>query len=567
MSERLDECLEQAWEVLTGPGAPFELKRIDAHGRDVLAYVNAPAHLGALWESSAQWGDRDYIVFKEERLTYRDAHRATTAIRVWLAAQGIAKGDHVAIAMRNYPEWMLIYWACVTSGIVVAGLNAWWVSSEMKFALNDCKAKVIFCDAERLDRLPPASELSHSPVVVLVRAPAPDGAFSWADVMAATGPELTPASVALEDDACILYTSGTTGAPKGAQLTHLSCVTSFMNQRFSGEVQNLAAELAFGPQAVANVPGVAAALVTTPLFHVTANNALAHPITYGGGKLVLMHKWDAAEAARLADSEGITHLTGVPLIVREFVNRLDHVPPHLHILGGGGAPFGPDLVEKICDLDGQVLASAGYGMTESTGSICVISREFLSARPMSSGRALPAYEVKLVDAHIDASGRRIGELCVRGGSVIKGYLNRQDATDEAIVDGWLHSGDIAHIDDQGYVFIVDRKKDMVLRGGENVYCVEVEAALYRHPDVAEACVFGVADERLGEEVAAAVMLKPGVSATIDELLTAAAGHLAAYKVPRLVWLLDGPLPRNANGKVMRKELRDMLMREGAAGKA
>lgn len=565
VSEILDHHFNQAWQTLTAPGAPFELRHVHAYGRDVLAYVNAPADLREIWESSAQWGDRDYIIFQEERLSYAQAHRITASVRAWFARQGIVQGDHVAIAMRNYPEWMLIYWACVSAGIVVAGFNAWWTTSEMRLALDECAVKAIFCDSERLERLPPLAELRCRPAVVAVRAAVPDGGFAWDDVAATTGPAPT-LPIGLEDDACILFTSGTTGAPKGAQLTHLSCVTSFMNQRFSGEVHGLAAQLAFGPEATANAPNIPVALATTPLFHVTANNTLAHPITYDGGKLILMRKWDVDEALRIAAAEHVTHLNGVPLIVREFVSNIDRAGgplPALFLLGAGGAPFGPDLVDKIHHLDGAVIAAAGYGMTEVTGSISINIREFLGERPMSSGRPLPSYETRLVDAHRDSSGRLVGELCVKGGSVIKGYLNRPDATAEAIVDGWLHTGDIAHFDDQGYLFIVDRKKDMVLRGGENVYCVEVEAALYRHPAVAEACVFGVDDERLGEEVGAAVMCRPGSSVDVETLRTVAAEYLAAYKVPRFIWLLDTPLPRNASGKIMRRELRETLTRETA----
>lgn len=560
MNRNLDKYLDEAWDKLTAPGAEYELTRVQAYGRDVLGYVNAPANMREIWLSTQRWGDRDYIVFNEYRLTYAQAHGITSAVRAWLAQQGIGKGDRVAIAMRNYPEWMLIYWACMAAGVVVVGFNAWWVTSEMTFALNDSDAKAIFCDAERLDRLPPRSELNHPPIVVAVRAEAVDDAVAWEDVIAASGPMPEP-ELAPEDDVCILYTSGTTGVPKGAQLTNLSCMTSFMNQRFSGDVQNLAIELALGDKGKSNAPEIPVALATTPLFHVTATNTLALPITFFGGKLVLMHKWDAAEALRLAEAEGVTHLTGVPLIVREFVAKMDRPLPSLYILGGGGAPFGPDLVEKIAHLDPPIVASAGYGMTEVTGSICIISREFLSGRPMSSGRALPGYETKLVETQTDDLGRTVGELCVKGGSVIKGYLNRPDATSDTIIDGWLHTGDVAHIDEQGYVFIVDRKKDMVLRGGENVYCVEVEAALYRHPSVAEACVFGVKDERLGEEVGAAIMLKPGTSASKDELCRIAAEHLAAYKVPRHVWLLDTPLPRNASGKIVRRELQQQLVPE------
>ena len=560
MSVELDTRLDEAWATLTSPGAEFELRRVPSNGRDVLGYVNAPMSLAAIWSASVQYGERDYLVFEGERLTYAEAHRITDAVRCWLAGQGIARGDRIAIAMRNYPEWMLIYWACVSDGIVVVGMNAWWTSSEMAFGLNDSGAAVIFCDAERLERLPPASGLHRAVKVVAVRTEPSKGGLAWSEVMSSAG-TIPEVDIQPDDDASILYTSGTTGVPKGARQTHLSSVTSFMNQRFSGEVQNLAVELAYGASATAGVPAIPVALATTPLFHVTANNTLAHPITFSGGKLVLMRKWDPDEALRLAAAEAVTHLTGVPLIVREFVETLRRSGrslPSLYILGAGGAPFGPDLVEKIGSLKGHAVASAGYGLTEVTGSVCVISREFLRARPTSSGRALPAYEIKLEDPQTDDRGRTVGELCIRGGSVIKGYLNQPEATADTIVDGWLRTGDVAHVDEHGFVFIVDRKKDMILRGGENVYCVEVEAAFYRHPDVAEVCVFGIEDERLGEDVAAAVLPKVGVALDVENLRATAVQLLAAYKVPRRIWLLDEPLPRNASGKVLKRELRQRL---------
>jgi long-chain acyl-CoA synthetase len=279
-----------------------------------------------------------------------------------------------------------------------------------------------------------------------------------------------------------------------------------------------------------------------------------------------MYKWDAEEALRLIEAERVTHMTGVPLIVRDLVTSpraAERDLSSLFVLGGGGASFPPDLVEKVNAFDGQVFPSTGFGMTEANGSITVISREFFTERPRSCGKLLPGFEARIIDATANADGHEVGEVCVNGASVIKGYLNRPEATAETFAGGWLHTGDIGYFDEAGYLHIVDRKKDMVLRGGENVFCAEVEAAFFRHPAVAEVCAFGVEDERLGEEVAAAVLLRPGQRFTAKDLRSAAAQHLAAYKVPRFIWLVDQPLPRNASGKIVRRQLRAMLRLEEA----
>lgn len=565
MSELLQQSLLAAWRELTAPGAKYETRRMEAYGRSVIGYVRSPANLAQLWTDTAHLGDRDYLVFEQERITYAEAHDRVRAIGAWLARQGVVKGDRVAIAMRNYPEWMLIHWACTVMGAVVVGMNAWWVADEMTYVLKDATPKAIFCDGERLQRLDACTALDPLLRVVAVRAEPPPGAVAWAEVVAEPG-ELPRPPLDPEDDACIFYTSGTTGFPKGAQLTHLSCVSGLMNQNFSGDVQNRAAEIAFGTGRTKQPPETPVALVTTPLFHATANNTLAQPATMAGGKVVLMRKWDAAEAVRLIEAERVTHMTGVPLIVRELVTSpaiAGRDLSSLFMLGGGGASFPPDLVEKVDSFPVDAFPSTGFGMTEANGSITVISREFFSARPRSCGKVLPGYELKLVDTYTDAAGNELGEVCVKGASVIKGYLNRPEATAETFVDGWLRTGDIGYLDEEGYLFIVDRKKDMVLRGGENVFCAEVEAAFFRHPAVVEVSVFGVEDERLGEEVAAAVMLRPDQPVSAAELRESAARYLAGYKVPRWIWVLDEPLPRNASGKILRRELRTTLRLEEA----
>ncbi|WP_254602953.1 class I adenylate-forming enzyme family protein [Sphingomonas bacterium] len=525
-------------------------------GRPTRCFIHAPATLGDVWATTRDLGERDYLVFGTERVTYRQAHAITNAVGAWLTARGVSSGDRVAIAMRNYPEWMLIYWACMSIGAVVVGLNAWWVSGELAGALDDAGPKAIFCDAERLARIADW-RTAHRDCIVVVRADAPPDTTPWSHVIA-TNDMPVPVAIDGDADACIFYTSGTTGQSKGARLSHRGCTNNLMGIGFGVEVHRLAA----GRGLQASAETLPVALVTTPLFHVTANNCLAHPVTAAGGTLVLMYKWDAGEALRLIEAERVTTMSGVPIMVRELIGHPDARARDLSSLAslaGGGAPIPPDLVAKVDDWDRAVGLGTGFGMTEASGSITLIAGNVFAARPESCGRPLPTFDVKIInDAGQKLASGRTGELCVRGAGVIAGYLNRPVETAAAIVDGWLRTGDIARLDEQGFVFIVDRKKDMILRGGENVYCAEVEAALFRHPDVIEVCAFSVPDTRLGEEVGVAVVLRPGSLTTADALRAHAVEFLARYKTPRYLWRMDGPLPRNAGGKLLRPALRASL---------
>jgi long-chain acyl-CoA synthetase len=555
--------LKKAREELTGPGGAFEIVEIPVNGITVRAYRNALPDVRALWQSTRQFADRPYLVYQDERLSYAEAHTQVDAIAAWLAAAGVGPGDRVAIAMRNYPEWLLIYWACVSTGIAVVGMNAWWTPEEMAYALKDAAPKALFLDAERLGRF---REIAEPPALKLigVRLRGPEaGVTPFADVIAQGGtmPEI---AIDPDADACIFYTSGTTGFPKGAQLTHRGCITNLFNMLYSGASTALATQRATGVEPPATPP-VPVTLLTTPLFHVTANNCGAYATTAAGGTIVLMYRWDAGEALRLVAQERITSMSGVPVMARELINHPDFATTDissLTALSGGGAQVPPDLVHKIEEKVLSARPSTGYGMTETCGIITSVAGDFFVDKPDSAGPAMPAYEAKCVDdAGNTVPPGETGELWVKGAAVIKGYINRPEATAAAITDGWLHTGDIARIDEDGFIFIVDRKKDMVLRGGENVYCAEVEAAIYRHPAIAECCVFGVPDHRLGEEVGVAVVLKPG-EALDDAALRSFVGSLIAnYKVPRYVWFLDEPLPRNASGKFLKRELRDRLAKD------
>ena len=560
--------LKKAWAELIAPGSPFEITTETVRGVPLRCFKNAPPNIRAVWLSSAAFAERDYIVYQDERLTYAQAHVQVAAIANWLVGQGVVSGDRVAIAMRNYPEWMLIYWACVSLGVAAVGMNAWWTAEEMSYGFKDANPKVVFADAERLARMAERPGMADGVVVVGVRSEAAPGIVPWADVLAVGG-TMPDAQIDPDADACIFYTSGTTGFPKGAQLTHRGCVSNLFNMMFAGQVTALATQRGTGvvPDPEAPLP-IPVGLVATPLFHVTANNCAAYALTAAGGKMVLMYRWEAGEALRLIAKEKVTSASGVPVMARELVTHPDFDKfdtSSLVSVGGGGAQIQPDLVAKIDANVATARPNTGYGMTETCGIITSISADFFVDRADSCGPAMPSFEAKCVDDDGAAVAQgELGELWVRGAPVIKGYINRPEATAESITDGWLHTGDIARMDEDGFIYIVDRKKDMVLRGGENVYCAEVEATMHRHAGVAECCVFGVPDQRLGEEVAAAVVLRQGETVTAQDLRDHCAVLIAKHKIPRYIWIRDEAIPRNASGKFLKRELRETLTLDTAA---
>jgi acyl-CoA synthetase (AMP-forming)/AMP-acid ligase II len=563
--------LQETIAELTAPGQMFNITEVDVAGQTVKAWAMAPNSLRDIWLSTAGHGEADYLVYRDERWSYTRAHEQVSRIANWLVSRGIGPGDHVAIAMRNYPEWMLAYWAIASIGAVSVGVNAWWVTEELKYGLKDSDTKLLICDTERLARFAEIRDGFPDMQVAAVRVEeVPEWATPWSEVLAAE-PVMPEVTINPDDDACIFYTSGTTGNPKGAQLTHRGCVNNILSVVFSTMVQSKAQAKAQGkeaPDLLAGGKTQMASIVATPLFHVTANNCMAQTATIAGGKLVHMHKWDPAEALRIIEEEKITIFSGVPTMSREIINHPDFATrdtSSLTALKGGGAAVQPDLIGKIDTTARGAQPGQGYGMTEVCGIISASDGFFLSDKPSSAGMVLPIYDVKC----IDADGNTLptgatGEICVRSAQVIKGYLNRPEATAETIVDGWLVTGDIGYVDEDNFIYLVDRAKDMVLRGGENVYCSEVETALYKHADVAECSVFSVPDERLGEEVGAAIFPAPGTQPTAAELREFCKTLLAAYKAPRYIWILDEPLPRNASGKFVKRTLQESLDIEAAA---
>ena len=559
---------------LDAPGSPFATTVAEVRGVPTKVFAAAPPHMRALWELSAGHADKEYLVYEDERFTYGEIHAQVRILAAHLKAQGITRGTRVAVSMRNYPEWVVCYWATVSLGAALVGMNAWWTPSEMEYALNDSNPRVLVVDGERLARLGEIENVAPMHLIVTRNtASLPSHAVEWSDILSNTDPGTLPdADIDTDDDATIFYTSGTTGFPKGAQLTNRGSVANILNIAVMNAATALAEQKAVAAgdvPAPTKVPpaGPAVIFAPTPLFHVTACNCLLHPATLTGAKVVMMYKWDAARALELIEREKVTTFSGVPTMGRELLMHPDwHTrdTSSLQSMGGGGSAVQPDLVHKIAGALKGGQPGTGYGMTETCGIITANSARLYIERPDSCGPLVPTLEAKLVNEEghdLAADPNTVGILCVRGAVTIAGYLNRAEATAETIQNGWLNTGDVARIDEDGFVYIVDRAKDMVIRGGENVYCSEVEAAIYNHPTIAEAAVFGIPNERLGEEVSAVLVLRPGTTLTEDELRAFLATTLAKHKIPSKVWFRTEPIPRNATGKFLKRELRKELIGE------
>jgi long-chain acyl-CoA synthetase len=549
---------------LTGPGGPFEVGEASVGGRDVRVWAKAPASLRDLLLGTARHGDRDFLVYRDERLTFGEHLALVAGLAGWLAAErGIGKGDRIAIGMRNYPEWVVAFWATQVLGAVAVPLNAWWTGPELRYALEDSGAALAFLDGERLERVADdLSRLGLPAVVVRHDGVVPAGAVHWSDVTSTLARAAPMPSVALDpdDDATIVYTSGTTGEPKGAVGSHRNHVSTFLNTAFSGALGAAVAKAA-SRQAKPSYPPCS--LLTYPFFHIGGLNTL-YISTGFGVKSVLLYKWDVAEVLAVIERERVTSLAAVPKLLRELLGSPvlhRHDVSSLGSLASGGAPVPPDLVDRIdTTFKRSVSPSNGYGLTETTGAVTLnVGRAYVD-RSDSVGVPLPVTDVRVVDpaTGADVAPGAVGELWFHGPTVSPGYWNKPAATAESFVDGWFRTGDLGHLDADGYVFVDDRLKDVIIRGGENVYCAEVEAVLFEHPAVGDVAVVGLPHPELGEEVAAVVVPADGTDPTVAELQAHVAERLAYFKVPAHVVVRTEPLPRNATGKVLKRELRAEL---------
>jgi len=546
---------DEAIAAVTAPGARFETAEAEIRGATVTVFRNAPRSLREIVASARPRGDDIFLVYEDERWTFaRFADQVDGLAAALVERYGVEKGDRVAIGLRNYPEWVVAFAAITSIGAVSVSLNAWWTEDELTYALEDCGARMLIADRERLDRSTTARSRFGVDAIV-VRDEGATDADRWEDVVV-PGAAMPDVDVDPDDDATILYTSGTTGHPKGAVSTHRAIVQALLGFGCRSAVERLR-----NPEAPASDVPLAFILVV-PLFHVTGCVPVMLSCLASGLKLVIMYKWDPERALELIERERVTNFVGVPTQNWDLLASprfADHDTSSLRNVGGGGAPAPPELVRRMQSNFPKASPGIGYGMTETNAYGPQNGGADYIAHPTSTGRATPILQIEVrdPDGHALPPGER-GEIWFKGPHLIRGYWNKPDDTAEVIVDGWLRSGDIGRIDNDGFVYVEDRAKDMVLRGGENVYCAEVEAALYEHPDVHEAAVFGVPHERLGEEVAAAVLPRAGATLTVDELQAHVGQRLASFKVPSLIAIFDAPLPRNASGKILKRELRDQL---------
>ena len=555
---------DEAVAAVCGPGSMFEVVEDQVAGRPGRTFARSPRSLRELFANSRAHGDATFLVYEDERWTFADVFAAADALGHALVHRyGVVKGDRVAIAMRNYPEWVVAFIASLSVGAISVSLNSLWTADELEYAIGDCSPTVLVGDAERIARSRAACERQGVRMIAARTGPI-DGTDAWADVVV-PGAQLPAVDIGPEDDATILYTSGTTGRPKGAVSTQRAVISGLMGFGARAVVEAMRAD---PPPSDAPPSPPPSFILIVPLFHVTGCIPVLMSCVVAGLKLVIMYKWDVEQALEIIEREKITNFVGVPTQSWDLVNSprfAEFDTSSLRSVGGGGAPAPPALVGKVASSFRNAGPQLGYGMTETNAYGPNHSGADYIAHPTSTGRVLPIAEIEIRDVIDDrplpVGGR--GEIWFKGPNLIRGYWNRPDATAETIVDGWLRTGDIGRIDDEGFVYIEDRAKDMILRGGENVYGAEVEAAIYEHPAVHEAAVYGVPDERLGEEVGVTVYLNAGHALAADDLRAFLAERIAPFKVPRVVMFADEPLPRNAAGKFLKRELRDRAVAEGS----
>ena len=551
------ECRDR----LTAPGERFEMETIDIRGVPTRVWKHAPTNMRQVAMAARTHGDRLFAIYEDERVTYEAWFRAVARMAAELRERGVAKGDRVALAMRNLPEWPVAFFAATTIGAICVPLNAWWTGPELSFGLANSGAKLLVCDAERWERIAPhRGELPDLEHALVSRSDAPlEGAEQLEDLLGTPKDYAALPSAALpqvdidpEDEATIFYTSGTTGQPKGALGTHRNLCTNIMSSAYNGAI----AFLRRGEEPPAPVQKVG--LTVIPLFHVTACSAGLMGYVVAGHTMVFMHKWDPVKAFQLIEREKVNLTGGVPTIawqLLEHPERANYDLSSLEAVAYGGAPAAPELVRKIHEEFGALPAN-GWGMTETMATVTGHSSEDYLNRPDSCGPPVAVADLKIVgdDGVTELPVGEVGELWARGPMVVKGYWNRPEATAETFVDGWVRTGDLARLDEEGWCYIVDRAKDMIIRGGENIYSSEVENVLYDHPAVTDAALVAIAHPTLGEEPAAVVHLAPGMSATEDELREWVAARLAKFKVPVRIAFVQDTLPRNANGKILKKDL-------------
>ena len=552
---------------LTGPGGPFEVITEDVGGVEMKVFKDRFPDLRTVAAFGLAHGDKEFIVHGDRRITFGDFMRTANSVSSGLRAAGIGHGDRVAVLSQNNPEWCMTFWGTVDIGAILVGLNGWWNEDEIVYGLEDSGARVLVVDRKRFERVAAEVDaISSLERVYLVDADpsefaGADGAVSpklhrFEELTGEPSDELPTEPLSEDDAAVIFYTSGTTGRPKGAISTHRNMIANLQNTVFLltfGAMTNPAAGMGGGGQPVA--------LFTSPLFHVSGCHSGLVVGMMGGMRMVMIDGRFTPEAAfELIEREQVMIWATVPTMIWracEHPGRHEYDTSSVMSVSFGGSPSADELQRRIRETFPNVKATTNaYGLTESSSVATTLTAGDAVEKSDSVGLPMPTVDIAIAapdGSHLPVGGT--GEVLIRGPIIMPGYWNKAEATASTVIDGWLHTGDVGHLDDEGYLFITDRAKDMLIRGGENVYCVEIENRLVEHPHIADAAVVGVPHPELGEEVKAVIEVLDGEELTDDEVRAWVAESLAAFKVPTYVERWDGKLPRNASGKLLKNVLR------------
>jgi steroid-24-oyl-CoA synthetase len=554
MSKTYEEVVAQ----LTGAGGLFEIVTEPVRGLPMKNFKNREKSLREKVANTGLRGDAVFMVQGDRRISYAEHTRLVWgASRALKEGFGFRSGDRLAILAYNSPDWLIALFATASIGGISVGLNGWWTPEEIEYGLTDSGSRFLVVDERlypRVEKL--AGKLPGLERVFYIGEQAPRGTVPISELLKPH--DAMPTDPISEDDAfVILYTSGTTGRPKGCITTHRGTVTQVLGVIFSGVVGT-----ALGTaNTIPSSNGQVTSLLTSPLFHVGGIHSGVCTAMTAGAKLVFpVGKFDPEQAMRLIEREKVTVWAAIPTMLHRVVHHpkvKQYDLSSLRSISFGGAPTPPETIDKAREvLPVEPTFANAYGLTETHGVATLNAGKDLLGRKTSIGRPIPVLEMRIVDeAGHELPAGKLGELVIYGPTVTPGYWNRPEATAETVRQGWLQTGDLGYRDSEGFYFVVDRAKDMILRGGENVYCVEIENCLADHAEIDEAAVIGVPDLELGERVKAIVRRVPGSTLAQEEIRKHVAAHLAAFKVPEFVEFTDQALPRNPAGKLLKNLLR------------
>src|SRR5438067_2738927 len=535
---------------LTGPGGMFEVVTEEVWGRPMQVYKERMKALRQICEVATGRGDQTFIVYGDREISFHDFLATANSVSAGLRQFGVTPGDRVAVLSQNNPEWCETFWGTVNIDAILVGLNGWWTTDEVVYGLQDSGSRVLVADAKRFERI--ADQLDECPDLEHVFLIDADPSDFGDDKRLHRFDELTKApsdtfpDVPIDEDdyAVIFYTSGTTGRPKGAISTHRSMIANLQNTMYNSVAGSMT-----GGAAIPQTGGQTTALFTSPLFHVSGCHSTLVVGLLAGLKLVMIEgRFEPQKALELIQDHGITIWATVPTMVWrvcEEPSRHDYDTSTVVSVAFGGSPSADELQRKVRETFPNVKSTTNaYGLTESSSVATAIGGQDAIDKPTSVGPPVPTLELKIRDEKgNEVLTGQTGEVTMYGPLIMAGYWNKPEATADTVRDGWLHTGDIGYVDEDGFLYITDRKKDMIIRGGENIYCVEIENRLVEHPAIADAAVIGVPHPELGEEVKAVVQVEPGMSITEDEVRQWVADGLAAFKVPAYVEIRDAKLPR------------------------